>query len=213
MSLSDTKPFWFYMTLGDERGTEQVPLPAELDQAIFQDRHWRRRSSAWRPASSRPWRCVSSASRRAERGDAWRERPQLLDAAAGLADSARWLDTDLKSGQVPADADLLMVLDPVALDTKQVFAIDQFLMQGGTVLVAAAPTDVVVEQSIIARPVKSGLEDWLAAYGLSLRQGSGARSSRAARCRSRCSAMSAALPSMRSNWPSIPTSSMCAGAV
>ena len=83
-----------------------------------------------------------------------------------LANSARWLDTDLKSGQVPTEADLLMVLDPVSLDTKQVFAIDQFLMQGGTVVLAASPTDAVVEQSIMARPVKSGLEDWLAAYGL-----------------------------------------------
>jgi len=72
---------------------------------------------------------------------------------------------------VPADADLLMVLDPVSLDTRQVFAIDQFLMQGGTVVLAASPTDVVIEQSIIARPVRSGLEDWLAAYGVSYGKG------------------------------------------
>jgi ABC-2 type transport system permease protein len=52
-----------------------------------------------------------------------------------------------------------------------VFAVDQFLMQGGTVVVAAAPTDVQVGQSITARPVKSGLEDWLARYGLSYGKG------------------------------------------
>jgi ABC-2 type transport system permease protein len=64
-----------------------------------------------------------------------------------------------------------MVLDPVSLDSKQVFAIDQFLMQGGTVVLAAAPTDVQVQQSIVARPVSSGLEGWLADYGLSYGKG------------------------------------------
>ena len=88
-----------------------------------------------------------------------------------LGESARWLDTDLKDGRVPAEADLLMVLDPVGLDTKQVFAIDQFLMQGGTVLLAASPIDVVIEQSIQARPANSGLAEWLGHYGLSYGNG------------------------------------------
>jgi ABC-2 type transport system permease protein len=64
-----------------------------------------------------------------------------------------------------------MVLDPQELDTKQVFAIDQFLMQGGTVLLSASPIDVSVDRSIVARPVKSGLEDWLSGYGLSYGKG------------------------------------------
>ena len=171
ISLADPRPFWFYMTIGDERGSEQVPLPANLDKAGFKA-------------------ALESAVRRLKPGflktvavmtPPGPEPGMGMPPGAGgrtfstlrrsLADSARWLDTDLKSGQVPAEADLLMLLDPVNLDNKQVFAVDQFLMQGGTVVVAAAPIDVQVSQSITARPVKSGLEDWLARYGLSYGKG------------------------------------------
>lgn len=165
MSLVDTKPFWFYMTIGDERGTEQVALPEQLDEAAFK--------SALEAAVKRlaPGFLKTVAVLSSQPPE-----PQMMPGAAGarsfstvrraLSDSARWLDTDLKNGIVPSDADLLMVLDPVGLDTKQVFAIDQFLMQGGTVVVAASPTDVLVDQSIHAQPVKSGLEDWLGSFGL-----------------------------------------------
>jgi ABC-2 type transport system permease protein len=170
LSLTDTKPFWFYMTLGDERGTEQVALPEQLDQAGFK--------SALEAAVKRlaPGFLKTVAVLSPQPPE-----PGMMPGAAGarsfstlrrtLADSARWLDADLHSGSVPADADLLMVLDPVALDTRQVFAIDQFLMQGGTVVLAASPTNVVVDQSIHAQPVKSGLEDWLGSFGLGYGQG------------------------------------------
>ena len=36
-------------------------------------------------------------------------------------------------------ADLVIVVDPQGLSQKQVFALDQFLMKGGTVAVAASP--------------------------------------------------------------------------
>jgi ABC-2 type transport system permease protein len=170
MSLTDSKPFWFYMTLGDERGTEQVPLPADLDQASFKGAI----ESAVKRLAPGFLKTVAVVNPQAP-------EPGMMPGAAGgrtfstlrrsLADSARWLDADLKNGQVPAEADLLMVLDPVSLDTKQVFAIDQFLMQGGTVLLAAAPTDVQIQQSIIARPVSTGLEGWLGGYGLSYGRG------------------------------------------
>jgi ABC-2 type transport system permease protein len=173
MSLLDTKPFWFYMTLGDQRSTEQVPVPANLDQAGFK---MALESAVKRLAPGFLKTLAVMIPPSAQQG------PQgpMPGADSGLsfstlrttlADSVRWLDTDLKSGQVPADADLLMVLDPVELDSKQVFAIDQFLMQGGTVLLAAAPTEVVIQQSIMGRPVKTGLEDWLSAYGLSYGKG------------------------------------------
>jgi ABC-2 type transport system permease protein len=59
----------------------------------------------------------------------------------------------------------------MGLDQKQVFAVDQFLMQGGTVMVATAPTDVAFGQRIDARQIRTGLAEWLARYGLSLGHG------------------------------------------
>jgi ABC-2 type transport system permease protein len=171
ISLADPKPFWFYMTIGDERGSEQVPLPANLDKAGFKaaiESAVRRLKPGFLKTVAVVTPPPPDQGMGMPPGGAGRSFSTLRRS---LADSARWLDTDLKSGQVPAEADLLMLLDPVNLDSKQVFAVDQFLMQGGTVVVAAAPIDVQVTQSITARPVKSGLEGWLAGYGLSYGKG------------------------------------------
>jgi ABC-2 type transport system permease protein len=171
ISLADPKPFWFYMTIGDERGSEQVPLPADLDKAGFKaaiEAAVRRLKPGFLKTVAVVTPPGPDPSMGMPPGGAGRTFSTLRRS---LADSARWLDTDLKSGQVPAEADLLMLLDPVNLDNKQVFAVDQFLMQGGTVVVAAAPIDVQVGQSITARPVISGLEDWLGRYGLSYGKG------------------------------------------
>ena len=52
---------------------------------------------------------------------------------------------DLSTGQVDPEADILVVVAPERLQEKQVFAIDQFLMQGGTVVLATSPFDVSLQ--------------------------------------------------------------------
>jgi ABC-2 type transport system permease protein len=157
--LLDAKPFWFYLTVGDGQRTEQIPLPETLDAAGFKQ-------------------AILGAVKRFSPGFLKTVAvlaPAGTQAFAGLREalsaSVRWEDADLKSGQTPADADLLMVLAPHTLEDKQVFAIDQFLMRGGTVMVATAPTEVAIQQSIVGEPVKSGLEDWLGGYGLTVSKG------------------------------------------
>ncbi len=85
-----------------------------------------------------------------------------------LSGNARLKDTDLKDGRVPPDADLLLVLAPQTLDEKQVFAIDQFLMQGGSIVLATSPYEATVDSTLTASRQKSGLEDWLAHNGLGM---------------------------------------------
>ncbi|MEZ5479231.1 MAG: Gldg family protein [Thiolinea sp.] len=80
----------------------------------------------------------------------------------------RLLDTDLADGRVPADADLLLLLAPEQLNEKRLFAVDQFLMQGGAVVVASSPFDVDISSTLTASEQASGLEDWLAHQGLTL---------------------------------------------
>ena len=79
----------------------------------------------------------------------------------------RVLPVDLNNGQVPPDADILVVVSPERLQQKQLFAIDQFLMQGGTVVVATSPFDVNLQGRLAAEDKESGLKDWLAGYGIS----------------------------------------------
>ncbi len=76
---------------------------------------------------------------------------------------------DLSDGSVSASADLLMVMAPANLDEKSVFAIDQFLMQGGTVILATSPYDVNIRgQRLVMDRRESGLGDWLEHHGITV---------------------------------------------
>ncbi len=59
----------------------------------------------------------------------------VLARGAGLAGAGVQV-TGLEEGRVPEEADLLLVPSPRELSDKQVFAIDQFLMRGGSVVLA-----------------------------------------------------------------------------
>jgi ABC-2 type transport system permease protein len=64
-----------------------------------------------------------------------------------------------------------MVVAPSRLDDKQVFAIDQFLMQGGTVFLATSTRGIQVTTNFEVRTHQSGLEEWLAHHGLEVGAG------------------------------------------
>jgi ABC-2 type transport system permease protein len=98
-------------------------------------------------------------------------RPDYTVLNDGLTANMTVKKTDLDKGRVPDDADLLLVAGPEDLDEKQVFAIDQFLMQGGTVILAASPYHLEMGgNAIAARAQPTGLEDWLKHQGLDLEQ-------------------------------------------
>lgn len=76
---------------------------------------------------------------------------------------------DLTSGQVPPDVDVLVVVAPQNMSDKERYAIDQYLMRGGSVVVAAgnytignSPTGA----GLGLQPVQSGLQEMLDAYGI-----------------------------------------------
>ncbi len=53
---------------------------------------------------------------------------------------------DLATGQVPADVDVLLVLEPNAFGDAERFAIDQYLMRGGSVVIAGSGYRVGFDQ-------------------------------------------------------------------
>lgn len=78
-------------------------------------------------------------------------------------------DVDLSSGQTPTDIDTLFVVLPQNLTDKDRFAIDQFLMRGGSVIVAAGNYTVDVDpmsQGLALRPLDGTLRDMLLHYGV-----------------------------------------------
>lgn len=157
-SLFDPRPFWFHLALSDGKQNERVPLPQTPEKDAFK----RTLEAAVKRFSPGFLKTVAVVAPPTGQFGVLRE---------ALGESVRWLDTDLRDGEVPAAADLLLLLAPESLDRRQQFAVDQFLMRGGTVIVAAAPFDVQLSHTIGARPVRSGLEDWLAGYGVKIGPG------------------------------------------
>ena len=156
VSLLDQKPFWFYMTLDDGKHREPVALPAALD------------ANSLKNAIEAGLKRFSPGFLKTVAVLAPNQGADYATLRRQLSATVRWENTDLNDGRVPSDADMLMVLDPQHLAAKQVFAIDQFLMEGGTVMIATAPQDVQIQQSITGTPTHSGLAHWLAGYGLSV---------------------------------------------
>jgi ABC-2 type transport system permease protein len=89
---------------------------------------------------------------------------QVLERS--LQENATVTQADLKDGRVPDAADVLVVAAPDKLEPPQLFAVDQFLMKGGTVVVATSPFAPSLRGNVSVAPQPSGMKDWLASYGL-----------------------------------------------
>jgi ABC-2 type transport system permease protein len=89
-----------------------------------------------------------------------------------LSESYTIREVDLKEGRVPGDVDVLMLVGPQDLDEKQRFAVDQYLMRGGAVVICAGA--FVMEAGgpggLGVKPVTTGLEELLKGWGVSLQK-------------------------------------------
>ncbi len=81
---------------------------------------------------------------------------------------------DLLNGQVPADIDMLLVIAPQQMTDNQRYAIDQYLMRGGAVVIATSNYKVAPDQmsgGLGLEPLIEGLNDMLASYGITIQDG------------------------------------------
>ena len=76
---------------------------------------------------------------------------------------------DLSSGTVPAEIDVLVVVAPQGMSDRERFAIDQYLMRGGAVALAAGNYGVQIDPlsgGLGLHPLENGVRDMLAKYGI-----------------------------------------------
>jgi ABC-2 type transport system permease protein len=88
-----------------------------------------------------------------------------------LAENYAVVPVTLSTGQVPAEVDVLVVVSPQGMGDKEKYAIDQFLMRGGSVVIAEGSYATAVDElagQLVLQPVKGGLTDMLAHYGVSV---------------------------------------------
>ncbi|HFD40645.1 MAG TPA: ABC transporter permease, partial [Anaerolineae bacterium] len=80
---------------------------------------------------------------------------------------------DLTTGRVPGDVDVLVVIAPQKMSDAERFAIDQYLMRGGAVVVAAGNYVLPVVQfpgGLYVEEVQDGLREMLSGYGVDVAQ-------------------------------------------
>ncbi|MEE4298088.1 MAG: Gldg family protein [Pseudomonadales bacterium] len=156
-SLFDPQPFWFQFVLEAGGDAFVVPMPETLDAPSL-ERSLEAAAERLAPGFLRTVTLVSPP-----------DPTVRHDTLRGLLEeNVRVQSDDLSSGEVPRDTDLLLVLAPEALTEAQLFAVDQFLMRGGAVVLATSPWRVTVDRALSARRQDSGLGDWLAHHGIEI---------------------------------------------
>jgi len=166
--LFNPKEFYFYMVMKNDGQTVRVPFPRELTREAAEqsiEAALKRFSPGFlktigfhAPAPPQPQRPMM---RQPVQGR------QFLLLRQKLRETYRVQDVDLEDGHVPEEIDLLIVAAPKDLNTKQLFAIDQFVMRGGSVFLLSSPYTVTRERTgLRAARQKSGLEPLLETYGI-----------------------------------------------
>ncbi|MEE4277185.1 MAG: Gldg family protein, partial [Halieaceae bacterium] len=165
-ALGDEQEFYFYLTLEDDHQVIQLPT-GRFDEAEFGD-------------------ALEAGLRRFARGftrSVALVLPSAQPSMPGMPPSGLVFQTlqqsvsedhtilmeDLGDGSVDASADLLVVVAPENLGDAERFAIDQYLMRGGTVILATSPWSINTQgASLSLRSVNSGLGAWLEHHGISV---------------------------------------------
>jgi len=165
--LFDANTFYFYLTLTNGDTVVQIPLPEGLSKEAtkqgIEDGLKRFATGILKTVALLAPETPPFAGMQQSMGNQY---TQLRD---GLSADFNVVNTRLEDGRVPETADLLMVIDPEGINDKQRFAIDQYLMEGGTVAIATSPFETTLsQQSLSAVPHQSGLDEWLKHNGLGI---------------------------------------------
>lgn len=167
-SLFDDNTFYFYMVLSNDDVAVQIPIPDAMDAESLErslDAGLKRFATGFTKTigivapEQNPYA--------AQLGQA--VNGSFTNVQQVLNQNMTSKSVDLTTGSVPDDVDLLMLLAPENLSEKALFAIDQFLMQGGTIIAATSPLKATFnQQSLSAEPMNSGLDNWLNHNGINI---------------------------------------------
>lgn len=168
-SLLSTQAFYFYMVLNNGKEEYAVTLPTD-----FQKESLRKSIENTLKRFSKGFiKTVGISSPRPEMNMQSFQKTgksfQLL--IQKLQETYKTKVLDLSVGMVPEDIDILIVNAPKNLDEKSIYAIDQFLMRGGSIIFNSGSHFVTrTYENIKAQKDLSGLEDWFKSKGITFGQ-------------------------------------------
>lgn len=165
-NLFSEQSFYFYMTLQKDDQIVQIPL-ADLTQQSFE----KNLEAGIKRFASGFTKTVALVV--PEQGPAYSpygsQGTSFNQLEAFLNEELNVVREDLSDGSVSGEADLLMLVAPENLTEKEVFAIDQFLMKGGTIIAATSPYQSnMTQRSFTLQKHNSGLSDWFAHHGITI---------------------------------------------
>ncbi|MEM7099511.1 MAG: Gldg family protein [Pseudomonadota bacterium] len=168
-SLFDERRFYYYLTLQSGDSVVQVPLPEDLSAQGLQREL---EEGLKRFASGLLKSVVLVAPEPVPPYMQQQGMPptnQFSQLQGFLTGDFNVTTSDLADGVVPANTDLLVVVDPTAFTDRQVYAIDQYLMSGGTVVLASGQFAAQpIQGALMATPRDSGLSEWLSHHGVTI---------------------------------------------
>ncbi|TQV86255.1 ABC transporter permease subunit [Exilibacterium tricleocarpae] len=168
-SLFSNESFYFYLTLAQGDQVVQIPLD-DLTEGSF-ERNLEAAVKRFATGFTKTVALVvpAPAPSYPQYGMGGGAGPRFNQLESFLSADLNVQREDLSDGQVSGAADILLLASPKDLDEKQLFAVDQFLMQGGTVIAATSPYGASFSsRSLTLQRHNSGLAQWLAHHGLSV---------------------------------------------
>ncbi len=172
-SLFSNNTFYYYLTLQSEDQMIQVALPEDLSQEAFK----RNLEAGLKRFSSGFTKVVNLVLPPSPPAHPHQQMMAPGNKNFGFLEDLLEQEltiqkNDLSNGTVPSDTDVLMLIAPKELSETQLFAIDQFLMKGGTVIAATSPYSTQLSRAnLTASKHTSGLEDWLQHQGITFKEG------------------------------------------
>ncbi len=167
-SLDDSRKFYFYLTLADSKQVVQLPTDS-FDPAAFRlllDTGLKRFAPGLTKIVALSLPHIDPQMAQYKLGG-----PTFDNLQQAITRNYSIRLEDLSDGSVTPEADILAVVAPQALDKKSVFAIDQFLMRGGTVVLATSPfTAESSDGQLRLQNRDSGLQQWLAHNGVEIKK-------------------------------------------
>ena len=170
-SFLDESGFYYYLTLQSEGTVVQIPIPESLSK----DGMKREVENGLKRFASGLLKSVVIAAPQAPPPYMQQQGmppPNQYSQLRGLLTNDFDVQmNDLSSGKVPSGTDLLIVIEPSSFTQEQIFAMDQYLMQGGTIVLSTGAFKAQLSQnSLSAVATDSGLMPWLNHLGIVIDQ-------------------------------------------
>jgi ABC-2 type transport system permease protein len=165
-NLLDENQFYFYLTLEDERQVVQIPTDNFQAKGFRQalDASLKRFATGFTKTVAFVAPKINLQMAQYGIGG-----PEFRNLEQAITANHTIRMEDLSDGSVTSEADMLVVVAPENLGQRELFAIDQFLMRGGTIMLATSPhISQLSGRNLSLMPRNSGLQEWLAHHGLTL---------------------------------------------